>query len=161
MGTKRVIAFSDTHGRKIAMQKIIDRKADIYIFLGDGENELEEIKRRFPEKVIYSVRGNCDCYTKSPVVGSCIVNGIRIVFTHGHNQRVNFTDEYLFELARQNGARIVLFGHTHCRLIKYKDGVYAVNPGSASQPRDGLPPSYAFIDITDDGQIFCAHTELH
>ena len=40
---------------------------------------------------------------------------------------------------------IVMSGHTHIPSFRNKDGVFYVNPGSASQPRTSLPPSFALI----------------
>ena len=53
----------------------------------------------------------------------------------------------ILEEAEANNCNIVLFGHTHERLCSYDNGVYVINPGSCSCPRDGLAPSFAFIDV--------------
>ena len=44
--------------------------------------------------------------------------------------------------------------------MPYEEGIHILNPGSAGQPRDGKPASYAYIDITKDGGIFCSHVDL-
>lgn len=160
VSTKRVIAFSDTHGRKSAMYKIFSRPADAYIFLGDGERELEEMRAIYPDKQILSVCGNCDFLASSPKIGLHTAGGVRIMFTHGHDFNVKYTLDRLLELAKQNDIKVMLFGHTHCRRIEYIDGIYILNPGSAAAPRDFLPPSYAYIDITDKGEVFCAHADV-
>ena len=44
-------------------------------------------------------------------------------------------------------------------LARRYNGVYLMNPGSAAQPRDGMPPSYAYIDY-EKGGIFISHVSL-
>lgn len=155
----RIIAFSDTHGRKSAMYKIFEKDAHTYIFLGDGERELDEMRKLYPHKRILSVRGNCDFGSSAPDIDIYSVEGVRIMFTHGHNHGVKYSTDRLFYLALENKIDVMLYGHTHCRDLQYDEGVYIINPGSAASPRDFKAPSYAYIDITDSG-IFCAHAEL-
>lgn len=162
MGTKtlkRLIVFSDTHGKRNVMYDILQKKADVYIFLGDGERELDAMKELFPQKQILSVCGNCDMFSQQPKIGIYCAEGVRIMFTHGHEHKVKYTLDYLLKLAKDNDIQVMLFGHTHCRRLEYVDGVYLLNPGSAAEPRDFLPPSYAYIDITDKG-IFCTHANV-
>ncbi len=159
MENKRIIAFSDTHGNSGTMRKIIEKDADAYIFLGDGERELDRMREQYPDKLIMNVKGNCDFCSSAPDIDLYSVNGVRIMFTHGHNHGVKYSTDRLFYLAEENDIQIMLYGHTHCRDLKYDSGIYVINPGSASMPRDFKAPSYAYIDITDKG-IFCAHAEL-
>lgn len=160
MSTKRIIAFSDTHGKRSAMHEIFERPADAYLFLGDGNRELDDMRLIYPDKKILSVCGNCDFYSSAPLIDIYCESGVRIMFTHGHGHGVKYSLERLLALAKENNINVMLYGHTHCRRIEYIDGIYIINPGSAAQPRDFLPPSYAYIDITDKGEIFCAHAQL-
>lgn len=159
MENKRIIVFSDTHGNLSAMRKVLEKDADAYIFLGDGERELDKMREIYSGKTVMNVRGNCDFCSQAPEIDLCSVNGVRIMFTHGHNHGVKYSTDRLFYLAEENDIQIMLYGHTHCRDLKYDRGIYVMNPGSASIPRDFKAPSYAYIDITDKG-IFCAHAEL-
>ena len=52
--------------------------------------------------------------------------------------------------ARENGCRVALYGHTHKGETHYDEGIYVMNPGSPSAPRDGRA-SYGVIDITEGG----------
>ena len=157
----RIIVFSDTHGHFSAMHKIFKRNssADCFIFLGDGLDDLEEIKELYPDKQILCVSGNCDFGAEYPSADVAVIGGIKIFFTHGHRYDVRFTNAKVRLKAMELGAKIALYGHTHCRYYEYLDGIHILNPGSAAQPRDGLPPCYAFIDITPKG-IMCAHVDL-
>ncbi len=158
----RIIVFSDTHGNFSAMHKIFKRNnsADCFVFLGDGLDELEDIKAIYPEKKILSVSGNCDFGALRPSADVALIGGMRVFYTHGHRYDVRYSTAKLKAKAKELGAKIVLFGHTHCRHYEYTgQGVYLLNPGSAALPRDGLAASYAFIDITPNG-IMCAHVDL-
>ena len=158
----RLIVFSDTHGNVRNMREIFRRcedSADIFIFLGDGERDLDRIRVCYPDKTIVSAAGNCDYASTAPDNDIFIARSTQIFFTHGHNWGVKRSADRLFFKAREIGADVVLFGHTHCRYYGYGDGVHILNPGSAGCPRDGKPPSYAYIDITDSG-IFCSHVDL-
>ena len=159
----RIIGFSDTHGNYSAMHKIFKRNgdADLFIFLGDGERDLDSLRVQYLDKKIVNVSGNCDFASLTPENDIYMTdNGIKIFFTHGHKWGVKYSTDRLFYKAKEIGAQIALFGHTHCRYYAYEEGIHILNPGSAGQPRDGKPASYAYIDITKDGGIFCSHVDL-
>lgn len=148
--------MSDSHGKKAALDEIIRRtrsNAAMYIHLGDGEEELEAVRWEHPELNIRSVAGNCDYCASSPASDIIEVCGVRIFACHGHRYGVNSSTELLRSIARDNGCAAALFGHTHCRYSSYEDGIYLLNPGSCSRPRDGFKPSFGTIDITSKGIV--------
>lgn len=158
----RIIAFSDSHRHYNSVHKLFEQtylSADLYIFLGDGESDIENMHSLYPGKEILSVAGNCDYRSLNPAVGVTEVMGKKIVYTHGHLHLVNYGISNLKKLAEDNSADIVLFGHTHQRICEYENGVYYINPGSLGEPRDGRAPSYAVIDIIPAG-ILVSHAEL-
>ena len=157
----RVIAFADTHGNMRAMREIFMRNEDaqVFIFLGDGESDLERMRKSYPDKTILSVAGNCDCSSTSPDHDSFVVGDVKILFTHGHNWGVKYSIDRVFYRAKEIGAKVALFAHTHQRFYEYYEDVHILNPGSAAFPRDGKPACYAFIDITPKG-IMCSHVDL-
>ena len=131
----RVIVFSDTHGNMGAADKIISDNisCDHFLFLGDGVAEIEILRSKYPDKNISMV---VELYST------------KIFMTHGHLCGVNESTEELVKLAAKEKAAIALFGHTHKRYNKEEKGIYVLNPGSASLPKDGEPASCAFIDIS-------------
>ena len=133
----RLIVLSDSHRNYDALRRVFCRHmdADLFIHLGDGEEELDLLLTQFPD---LSAR-------------TWLEHSHRLVATHGHNYGVNSSLEHLKALARQNDADLVLFGHTHVRCARYEDGLYLLNPGSVSCPRDGMPPSYGIVDVTEQG----------
>ena len=158
----RIIAFSDSHRHYHNVRKLFEQTqltTDLYIFLGDGEGDLDDIGIFYPDKRILTVAGNCDYSSMEPFIGTVEVEGKKIIYTHGHLQNVRYGLGDLKKLASDNGADVVLFGHTHERRCDYENGVYYINPGSIGNPRDGLPPSYAAIDVIPAG-ILCTHAEL-
>ncbi|NLZ45652.1 MAG: YfcE family phosphodiesterase [Clostridiales bacterium] len=158
----RIIAFSDTHGNKNAIQKIIDKNPLVktYLFLGDGQRDIDYIASRYPNLDFSCVSGNCDFNSFLPNTEIFIYKRHKIIFVHGHNHNVKYTKDNVYNLAVQNYANIVLFGHTHQRYYEYRNGIHILNPGSASSPRDFKPPSYAFLDLLDDVRVVCNHVDL-
>ena len=149
----KIIVLSDSHGNGYALTKVmLENYADLYIHLGDGERELDDFCISHPDKQVYHVRGNCDFASMSPdelLISPDDKNVILAV--HGHNHAVKYTLEPLKELAVSKGANIVLFGHTHSRYCDYENGLYILNPGSVSMPRDGKKPSFGVVELLPKG----------
>ena len=152
----RLIVMSDSHRDYDALRRVFCRHmdADLFIHLGDGEEELDLLLTQFPDLSArtWHVKGNCDYDSMSlPVLTLGLEYSHRLIATHGYQFGVNSFLEHLKALARQNDADLALFGHTHVRCARYEDGLYLLNPGSVSCPRDGMPPSYGIVDITAQG----------
>ena len=77
--------------------------------------------------------------------------GHRAFVVHGHRQMYGDYIGHLVHLAKQHGADLVLFGHTHIRMDRIINNVIVFNPGSTAQPRDGMPEAYGLIDILPTG----------
>lgn len=158
----RIIAFSDSHGNTGVVKKLISSTrstTDLYIFLGGGSRDIDRAGEELEGVRLLKVRGNCDFSSSSPDTAVTEVLGYKIIYTHGHTHGIKYDTAGLERLAFQNGAAAVLFGHTHVRECLYRNGVYYINPGSIALPRDGMPPSYAAIDIIPAG-IMVTHAEL-
>lgn len=157
----RLVVFSDTHGNFRAAREVIERNPKVYtfFFLGDGETEIDKLRIVYPEKQILNVAGNCDYNAQTATTEIYYAGKVRILYSHGHKFSVQYGVDDFYRMAKQLGAKIALFGHTHERFYEFRDGVHLLNPGSASCPRDGKRPSYAFVDITPDG-IMCSHCDL-
>jgi hypothetical protein len=150
----KIIVFSDSHGSIANLNKVVEKHldADMFIHLGDGEKEYESLVCRYPKLKMYYVAGNCDynsMYPNELILGADF--NIKIFATHGHRHCVKYSLDILKLSAKENGCQIALYGHTHERFNSYDDGLYILNPGSISCPRDGLKPSYAIIDISKSG----------
>lgn len=153
----RIIAISDTHGNYRALESVFLRNADAdwFFHLGDGEKDLDSFLIRHPEyteRVIH-VSGNCDFGSLSPSFFVLPVPGHRIFASHGHIYAVKSSLEMIKRSAVENDCDIILYGHTHVRYDRFEDGLYIMNPGSASVPHDGTKPSFGHIDISDAGVV--------
>lgn len=152
----RIIAMSDSHGSKSALDKIFERTKDsgnIFVHLGDGERELDLMRTKYPALDIRHVAGNCDYASMSPNFDVIFAGNVKILITHGHIYGAKYGTETLRSMAKDYGCKAVLFGHTHCRTERFEDGIYLMNPGSCSCPRDFSSPSYGYMDITESGIV--------
>ena len=151
----RIVVISDSHGNIDAVERIIARNPNTRIFmhLGDGEREFNVMRVKDPELDLRIVAGNCDYNSNFPMVHVIDTEFARIMCTHGHRYSVKEGTEVLRSIALDNDCSVALYGHTHRRLNSYSDGIYLMNPGSCSQPRDGKPPSYGYIDLTTAGIV--------
>lgn len=157
----RIVVMSDSHGNYAAVESIIDRNtdADWIIHLGDGERELDRYIVSHPmiaRKIIH-VAGNCDFNSLSPNTFVLPVLNHKIFAAHGNKFGVDYSAEAIKRAAKEEECDIIIFGHTHCRLNRFEDDFYILNPGSASSPRDGNKPSFGHIDISPAGVVMNIH----
>jgi putative phosphoesterase len=150
----RIIVCSDSHGRRAVLEDIVltHQNADLFLHLGDGEREFQELAARYPEKKMRGVAGNCDWGSTGHTIDSFIAQGKKILLTHGHTFGVKAGLNDYLHTARNLIADIALYGHTHVAYKGYEDGLYVMNPGSVTSPKNG-PPSYGMIDITPAGIV--------
>lgn len=149
----RILVISDSHGNARKLFNVIDAHSDIdtIFFLGDGIREFEDVYDAYPEKKLYSVRGNCDFISNRPSTDLCKLGKGLILYTHGDAYNVKSGLGNLIIAAKERGAGIVLFGHTHQRCAQIHNGVCLFNPGSL-----GGDGSYGIIEISD-GKINMSH----
>ena len=151
----RVIVISDTHRDFRTLYQIVKKhreEAALCLHLGDGEDEISRLREMCPDLPLLAVRGNCDFSGESPNSRVVTAGNTRIFMAHGHDLGVKSSTSLLVQLARENGCRIALYGHTHKSDTHYEEGIYVMNPGSPSMPRNGSA-SYGIIDITDAGIV--------
>src|SRR5659263_307561 len=149
----RIGVISDTHRNASKIELLGDKiKAlDVLIHLGDNVDDISIIEKYYKGRII-NVKGNCDFSTSTPYDRLEDICGKRIFITHGHKYSVKQGLLKLRYKALETGADIVLYGHTHIGKIDFEEGVWYINPGSASEPRDGYP-SFAIIDIKGEAII--------
>ena len=162
----KCLIFSDSHGcALLRMRRVIEshRDAEVVFFLGDGLAEAEQLITLFPEKSFLLVRGNCDFSPLSSVeeTDSITLEGVKIVFTHGHVYGAKSSYHGLSALAAARGAKICLFGHTHTPTEEYhsegENPFTLFNPGSIGRPCLSRP-TYGVLTIAD-GQYLLSHGE--
>ncbi len=144
---KTILVVSDTHGRKAGLEKLYPLIAenDYVIHLGDGANDMRDIRSLYPNKV-YACAGNCDGISCLPEDGVLEVEDVRIFFCHGHKHQVRLGLDTLAYAAKERDCDVALYGHTHNALISEIGGVTLVNPGSLqTHAWDG--GSYAYLVV--------------
>lgn len=91
MDTFRIVVVSDTHKDFLSLRKIAERNmqnADLFIHLGDLEEDVKKLKALYPNLPVRQVRGNCDFGSKLKTVDTVEVGGVKIFFCHGHTMMV-------------------------------------------------------------------------
>ncbi|MBC2851211.1 phosphodiesterase [Cetobacterium sp. 8H] len=160
----KIFVISDIHGSSYFLKKSLEafkvENADYILILGDelyhgprnplpeeyNPKEVAEVLNSYKEKIV-AVRGNCDSEVDQmlleyPIMGdytTLFLNKKRIFATHGHI----FNKEKLPNLSKGD---ILIYGHTHIPLTEEKEGIFILNPGSISLPKDGNENSYGIFE---------------
>jgi len=152
----KLMIASDIHGHGGCCAEMFARfkeeKADKLLILGDllyhgprngvfdGYDPEKTIKLLNDNSdSIMTVRGNCDCEVDQMVLNFPIMSemlavyadGLTMYAVHGHK-----------EFPKASAGNVILSGHTHIFKAENKDGVFCLNPGSVSIPKNGNPRSY-------------------
>ena len=139
-----ILVISDTHKNiSNAVGIIDDKKPDYVLHLGDHSEDADELRFCFPGTEIISVSGNCDwaCSTLAPTERMLDIGGVKVFMCHGHTYSVKSGIERCVANAKDRGADIVLFGHTHRPLLDNRGDIVVMNPGPVS--------TYGWIEISD------------
>lgn len=81
--------FSDSHGYSGNMLAVLQQKlSDELIFLGDGELDLLDVRKKYPDLVIHQVRGNCDVASTARLQMIIKCGRKKIFLCHGHTMGV-------------------------------------------------------------------------
>jgi len=149
----KYLIISDTHGYiGNAVSLIESLKPDYCIHLGDMASDCEELEYIFPRQKFIFVKGNNDFWLRNnqfPDERFFSLEEKNFFVCHGHKYHVKSGIELLKKTAKEKGAQIVLYGHTHVKNLVWDNDTLILNPGS----RD----SYALLEIKD-GKI---NAELH
>lgn len=153
----RILVLSDSHGNIDHMvQSVEQAQPQVILHLGDYQRDAEKLHHRFPHIPMQNVPGNCD---HNPVDTPEILTEyeeIKILMMHGHTRHVKAGTMSAICAARETGAQILLFGHTHRPLVDYDGTLWVMNPGSIGR---GSPCTYGVITIAD-GKVDCATHQI-
>ena len=157
----KLMFASDIHGSASCCKKLLERfeeeKADKLILLGDllyhgPRNDLPEdyapkaviemLNRS--KKSLLCVRGNCEAEVDQMVLEFPVMADYMTMWT---DEKMFFcTHGHLYDLENMpfiSEGNVVISGHTHIFRAEQKNGVYYINTGSVSLPKNGNPKSYA------------------
>lgn len=159
----KIGVLSDTHGSLVQTKKAFKyfNDCDLIIHLGDvlyhgPRNDLpstyapRELAEFLKDKDVSFIRGNCDSDVDAMVIGKDIseknkffeISDLKIFAIHGYEESL---DERIM-MAKSMGANVLMWGHTHKKLLEKRDGLILLNPGSTTIPKDGSTSIALFCD---------------
>ncbi|MCI9616202.1 MAG: metallophosphoesterase [Dorea sp.] len=151
----RILIVSDTHKSHRNLEQVLERvrPIDMMLHLGDTEGG-EDYITALADCPVHIIRGNNDFFSDLPREDEFEAEGHHIFMTHGHSYYVALGEERLKEEARQRGADIVMYGHTHRPSLTREEDLIILNPGSVAYPRqEGRRPSYMIMELDKEGKI--------
>ena len=132
----KLLVLSDTHrSLGFACDAIEKERPDAVLHLGDHLTDAEDLSFACQEPDFYYVPGNCDYAPTVPQSLTLEFDGVRIFMTHGHIYGVKRDLTALTGAAKDAGAQLALFGHTHRALLEQQDGLWLMNPGACGAGR--------------------------
>lgn len=136
--------ISDTHGH--LPHSVHEALAGVDYILHAGDvgpmDIITELEAIAP---VRAVLGNTDYGIALPESRVEEFWGERILIHHIVD--VDYPSQIMRELLKSETPDIVVFGHTHVPFDDHRGGIRYINPGSASRPRGGSPPSVAILDF--------------
>ncbi len=153
----KILIVSDTHKIHRYLDKAIEKEApiDLLIHLGDTEGG-EDYIEAFAGCPSHIIAGNNDFFTNLPREKEFILEGKRILLTHGHQYLVSMGERRIKKEAQNRGIDIVMYGHTHVPSYSEEEGLIILNPGSISIPRQsGYEHTYMVMELRKGEKVTC------
>ena len=139
--------LSDTHGRLDSAIVDVFAGVDHIIHAGDvGDREiLETLAVLAP---VTAVRGNCDedGWDDLPEAVTAAFGDLTLHVRHDLAM-VELLDAPVLAAMQREARGVIIFGHSHVPVTGRHDGVFYLNPGSASLPHYDVPRSVALLRI--------------
>lgn len=159
----KIFFISDIHGSLFFLEKALERYkeegASYIVLLGDAlyhgpRNPLPKdynpqavasLLNEYKDKII-AVRGNCDSEVDQMIIeypmmsdySIILCDNRRLFLTHGHI----YNEDNMPSLSDND---VLIHGHTHLPVAKKHNGIYMLNPGSITLPKENYPNSYAIL----------------
>ena len=140
-----VLVLSDSHGNVDNMIRAVERvQPHRVLHLGDCQRDLAALQAQFPDIPMEGVPGNCDWGSCGQPEQLIELGGVRIFMLHGHPRNVKNSPMAAMYAAKEYGAQVLLFGHTHVPLVDNDGSLLTLNPGAAG---DRLRPTCGVLTI--------------
>jgi putative phosphoesterase len=164
-GSVRLAVVADTHSHPHEeTARRLRELAPTAILHGGDIGDLAVLDALAEIAPVFAVRGNIDTHARDlpdvlilDVVPDALTPPLRILLTHiavyGPKLRAEIA-----KLARAEGAKLVVCGHSHVPFIGIDKGLTVFNPGSIGPRRFSLPIVFGRIDISPAG-VKLAHLE--
>jgi len=148
-----IMVVSDDHGRddfeqayRLALKEY--SVIDAVIHAGDTGRFDNSFYENICGLSFYAVAGNND-FNNNPRILMIPFEGRQILVTHGHRYDVYNGTDRLYYAAMENGADIVIFGHTHVPFHHKDSEVEFLNPGSLAGIRT-REKTFAVLTLSDE-----------
>jgi len=147
----KFFVISDTHGKIDKVKQVYERLSGIdhLIHLGDFQSDALALEQALGVSVI-NIKGNMDGSHSSNDYKILDTEFGGILLVHGHMEKVKFSFHDLLNRAKELNCKAVFFGHTHDSFYGEFDGIYLLNPGSLSFPKNPDKASYAIVHTKKD-----------
>lgn len=144
----KVVVFSDAHGSKTIVERIIsfNPDADYFISLGDSELPIGFLM----DLDIIPIKGNYPRDSGFVFERTIEIENKTLFLTHGHKYGVHKSLKKLLHHAMRIECDIVLYGHTHIARVDKVNNLLLINPGSIRNPRSKIVPTYLILNIDKD-----------
>ncbi|MBQ3054222.1 MAG: metallophosphoesterase [Clostridia bacterium] len=152
----RIIVVSDTHRHIEHIVRVLDniREFDMLLFLGDVTADARCLEKLYSDKEFYAVRGNNDLPSPDmPLEQVFEKEGITFFMAHGHGYGVKSGIERIFYKGKEEGADVILFGHTHIPLCITEEETLILNPGGYNS----LERSIGIVEIENGKAKGCLY----
>jgi putative phosphoesterase len=159
MRARRVAIVSDTHSFLSPDVLAIVDTCDIAVHAGDiGGKEILDALQSCTGHVL-AVRGNNDVERSWATDDAAVVNALPqvaelqlpggiMVVEHGHRHGRQSPDHEKLRNSHPQ-AKLIVYGHTHKKIIDQKDTPWVVNPGAAGKTRNHGGPSCLVLHASD------------
>jgi putative phosphoesterase len=141
---RRIGVISDTHG--LLRPEALAALSGVERILHAGDIGRPDVLARLRLLApVTAIRGNVDGEWAAGLPESELVEvgGVAIYLVHDLGR--------LDVQPAAAGVRVVVSGHTHRPVVKRKDGVLYLNPGSAGPQRFDLPVTLALLELSGNG----------
>ena len=156
--TTTVGILSDSHGYLDPRIAEVVNQCDYIVHAGDIFNA-QVLEQLTPKKALLAVAGNndfpafwdeaeADIVKALPKNNSLELPGGLLVVEHGHRLG-NMPDHDDFRLDHAD-ARLIVYGHTHRRVVDQKEKPWVINPGASGKVRTHGGPSCLVLHASED-----------
>ena len=139
------------------MEQCVERvQPQVILHLGDCVRDAQRLEELYPDIPLLGVPGNCDYGGLDQPERLTELGGVRILMMHGHTRRVKSGPMAAIYAARECGADILLFAHTHQPVVDRSGDFWVMNPGCIGP---SVRRTYGVITL-EDGKVDCAAFRL-
>ena len=141
--TIKVGVISDTHGKLLPGVTKAFKNVDRILHAGDIDKPelLAALERIAPTTAVQGNMDSEDYFHSLRKQTTVQLGAITALIVHDITRLPSL-------MLQESDISLIISGHTHRSHWEQIDGIYLLNPGSASSPRGGGPPTVAILKIS-------------